>query len=115
MFSDFTKRNIGDIILEKINVLRISEKEALNFQSRLDEEISKGNKKFIFDLSSCKFVSSTFLGVLITFAKKINSLEGELEIVSPKEPTLQFIYDTRLDKLFNLFNTVEDALESFKF
>lgn len=113
MIFDFNRRNVGDIVIEKINVFRLAEKEAKEFQKRLDDDLKNGYKKLIIDLSSVEFANSTFLGVLVVLLKKINDVGGEIKIVLPKEPTRAYFINSGLNRVFNLYRNSEEALESF--
>jgi anti-sigma B factor antagonist len=70
--------------------------------------------KLVLDFQNVKFLSSAVLGLLIRISKNVYLKNGQLKLccINPK------IYDifkiTRLDKVFEIFETRQGALESIK-
>ena len=105
-------------VKKEILIVKIEEKRAtIEFSGTLKDDILKkieqGNSKVIMDLSATEFVDSSFLGTLVAVLKKTTSKNGDLKIVNLQEPVSNMFELTRLYKIFEIFNTVEDALNSF--
>ena len=79
---DFEKQLLGDVLIEKVNLLRASHMEASIMKSRLFEDIQLNNKKIIIDISKCDFIDSSFLGALVVSLKKIRENGGDIKIVT---------------------------------
>lgn len=110
---DFSFEVIDNVVIEKIHFSRATYKEASIFKSRLDRYVALKHYRIIIDLSECSFVDSTFLGVMVVVLKRITEKGGEIKFVISNESLLKAIKDTKLDRLFNLYPTKEDALKSF--
>lgn len=111
---DFSFEVINDVVIEKIHFTRATMKEATIFKSRLDKYLFYKHYKIIVDLSDCEFIDSTFLGVLVVSLKKIFERGGEIKFVITSESLLKTIKDIKLDRVFNLYNNRQAALDSFK-
>lgn len=73
--------------------------------------IEDGPKNVILDLSGIDFVDSSGLGALVQVAKKAQTSEGTLQVVSNPRVT-QTVKLVRLEKFLSLQPSVEDALKN---
>lgn len=73
--------------------------------------IDDGPKNVILDLSGIDFVDSSGLGALVQVAKKAQTAEGTLQVVSNARVT-QTVKLVRLEKFLSLQPSVEDALKN---
>lgn len=79
-------------------------------RERLDEEIGRGHHDLVVDLSEVTFMDSTGLGVLVGRLKLIRVHEGALRLVCAHDRVLKVFAITGLDKVFEIYATVDDAL-----
>lgn len=114
MYQEYIKEELGDVVVEKVNLTRATLKEAEEFKKTLLNDIDDGNRKIIVDLSDCEFIDSTFLGALVVSLKKIATLGGDLKLVGFK-PNVRSMFElTRMYRVFESYSTTEQALESFR-
>jgi anti-sigma B factor antagonist len=71
-----------------------------------------GVEHLVIDLTGATFLDSSALGVLIGALKRINELEGRLDIVLPSSPLRRIFEITALDRVLMLHETRESALDS---
>lgn len=110
---EFKSEKYEDVAVVNVFLNRATLARAVKFKDFVTEIISGGTSKFIIDLSMCEYIDSTFLGAMVSLLKKVNSLNGDLRLVYNKEvPSLMFVV-TRMDKVFKIFNKLDEALESF--
>lgn len=76
--------------------------EATEFRGKVYQLISNGEKHFVLDFSSCEFVDSTGLGVLVGIHKKCMELNGSLELCSINPKVMKLFNLTRLDQVFKI-------------
>lgn len=112
---DFEKIVIKDIFIEKVNLTRATYKEAGELKKILDEDIEKKFRKVIVNLSLCEFIDSTFLGVLVLALKKISLISGEIRLVKPKSVVRALMEKSGTLNIFNTYDTLGEAVESFDF
>ena len=110
---DITREIRGDIITNRVNLLRATVNEADSLRVLLDEQTTYGHSKIVVDLSQCTHLDSTFIGVLVVTQKKLLAKGGELKVVNPLDPARELFYLTGISKVFDAFETSEDAIKSF--
>lgn len=110
---DFDKSTNKNVVVLKVNLVRATLKEAEEFKNQLLEEINLGNKKIVVDLSICEFIDSTFLGSLVVALKKVTSDGGDLRLVGFKPAVSSMFELTRMYRVFESFETKEEAVKSF--
>ncbi len=77
----------------------------------LSKSIEEGPPHIILDLSTIDFMDSSGLGVLVQIAKKAQTAEGTLQIVTNPRVT-QTVKLVRLEQFLSLQPSVETALEN---
>lgn len=103
---------------KEILVVVINEKRAtVDFSAELKEDliqkIEEEHKNVVVDLSLAEFVDSSFLGTLVAGLKKATMKSGDLKIVGLQAPVRAMFELTRLYRIFDIFESVEDGLNSF--
>jgi len=102
-----------DVIIVVIN----EERATVDFSAELKEDlihkIEEENKNVIVDLGLAEFVDSSFLGTLVAGLKKATMKSGDLKIVGLQSPVRAMFELTRLYRIFDIFDSVDDALNSF--
>ena len=77
------------------------------------EVLEGGSLKFVFDFASTGYIDSSGLGVLVSVSKKISEAGGGLRLAGLNED-LQMLFElTKLDTLFKISGTTEQALKGF--
>ncbi len=110
---NFLTENNSDIRIITILVKRATISYADEFKLILEDKINKGCKKIIIDLNECEFMDSIFFGALISSLKEIIKNEGEIKICSSISDTKKMLEHTKATRVFNLYESREEAIESF--
>lgn len=79
-------------------------------RERLDEHISEGRHQLVVNLEDVSFMDSTGLGVLVGRLKLVRVKNGTLRLVCSSERILKVFSITGLDKVFQIFPSVDEAL-----
>lgn len=111
-----------DIKMEKtegITVLYIREDRLdANNSEELKVELRRffedGTKDLIIDLKEIHFIDSSGLGVLVSGYKNASILHGSLKLSNLQSQVKSMFELTRLHRVFDIFNTVDDALQSYR-
>jgi anti-sigma B factor antagonist len=93
-------------ILEEMVINSIGEKLA----HLLDDQ---SQPQLLLDFSNVEHLSSAALGMLITLHKQIAEKRGQLVLANIHPQIFEVFKITRLNKLFNIQSTTEDALKAF--
>jgi len=111
---DFYKEYIDDLFYIKVTTNKATFWEADYLQEILQKEIALGFKKIIVDLTDCKIIDPAFIGAVILNYKRLINLNGTLKIIKPEKIINEKDNIINSLKLFELFNTKIDAVDSFK-
>ena len=108
----FTVTHQGDIsIVDVEGQLIVGNRQEL--KQRVLDEMDKGTRKVLVDFARAGYIDSSGLGVLVSLAKKIRDMGGDLRLANLNDD-LQTLFElTKLDTLFQISETRERALESF--
>ena len=68
-------------------------------------------KKIVLDFTNVEYLSSAALGKLITMDKKVKAAKGKLRLCNIRPDIHEVFVITRLNKLFDIRETQEKALE----
>jgi anti-sigma B factor antagonist len=79
----------------------------------IQDGLDLGERKFLIDCSQTGYIDSSGLGVLVSLAKRVRELGGELRIAGLNEDLRSLFELTKLDSLFQISPTAEEALAGF--
>jgi len=109
----FEQKILDDVLAITVNLTRASAAESVELKKLLNEQIVLGNKKIVVDLSQSTSLDSTFIGVLVVKHKELITNGGELKLVEPLEPAKELFHLTGVAKIFNTYDTSNEAVKSF--
>ena len=89
---------------------RLDLASAAVFKEKLDELVGEGKRLLVVDLGSTSFVDSSGLGAIIGALKTARLAGGDLRLVNPQEQARMILSQTTLDKVFRIYQTVEESL-----
>ena len=102
----------GDVTLVEVEgQLIVGNRQDLKHQ--VLEQLESGDRKFVIDFAKTGYIDSSGLGVLVSLSKKIREQGGELRLSSLNEDLRTLFELTKLDTLFRIADTKEEALEGF--
>jgi anti-sigma B factor antagonist len=108
----FATQHCNDIrVIEVERQLTVSNRQELKHQFL--DEIARGERKFLLDLTGTDYIDSSGLGVLVSLSKKIREAGGELRLAGLNEDLRTLFELTKLDTIFILTSTRDEALSSF--
>lgn len=106
------ERGIG--IIEVEGSLTSASVDAFREQLSSWRTVEAGVKNYVIDLQQVDFMDSAGLGTLIAVLKRITEAGGDMKIASlQKKPRMVFEI-TRAYKVFEIYDSVEEALRMFR-
>jgi anti-sigma B factor antagonist len=87
---------------------------APKLKSRLVDLVDEGKYNIIINLQKVEFMDSSGLGVLVGGLKRVKSHQGSIILVCTQENILKIFKITGLVKVFPIFSTEEEALQSIR-
>lgn len=76
-------------------------------RNHIDSRLSQGQTQIALDLTSVEFIDSSGLAALISGRKKATEAAGSLVLVSPTEPVIRALSVTGLDKVFDVYDSLD--------
>jgi len=109
---DYTITNLDNYTLINVAGRLIEKSQAEPLIKEFERLNESGNKKYLMDLAELEYVNSTGLNLLIGMFTQARNAGGELVIggISPKVKKLMVM--TKLDSIFKIYDSVEDAAEN---
>lgn len=99
---EFVDRNI----LDEANIAQISQE----VETIINQNTTP---KILMSFANVDHLSSAALGALITIYNKIKAKDGQLRLSNINEQIIEVFRITRLDRLFQIHDDSQEALESF--
>ncbi|MDD2580948.1 MAG: STAS domain-containing protein [Desulfuromonadaceae bacterium] len=104
---------------EGITVLYIKEDRLdANNSEELKIELRRlfdsGTKDLVIDLKEIHFIDSSGLGVLVSGYKNASTAHGTLKLTDLQSQVKSMFELTRLHRVFEIFTSVDDALQSYR-
>ena len=82
-------------------------------KAELNRLFDSGIKDLLIDLKEVRFIDSSGLGVLVSGFKNASARQGSLKLSGLQSQVKSMFELTRLHRVFDIFQTVDDALESY--
>ncbi len=108
-----TREQDGVVVFEpKGKIMGGPDASLLN--DKLHDYIEKRMSKVVIDLAQVDWMNSTGLGILISSYTTIRNNDGELKLANVTDKIQSLLTITKLVTVFDTYDSVEDALKSFK-
>lgn len=102
---------VDGILVAHLHEDALDASNAKEFKSKVAALIAPGTK-LVFDLSSLKFVDSSGLGALLSCLRQLNASGGVLKLCAMVKPVRALFELVRMHRVFEIFNTEEEAVRS---
>lgn len=104
-------KKVAGILIVKPADKRIDASVATDFKGKMIDWINAGNKRIVLNLSDVDFIDSSGLGAIVSSLKAIGN-EGDLVICGVKDTVMTLFSLTRMNRVFQMFATEEEALKA---
>jgi anti-sigma B factor antagonist len=109
--------DIAESVREEVAILTLKGRLALGESNILREKVAEmaaaGRHNIVVDLSGVDYIDSTGLGILVICFTSLKKLGGALKLVNPNKRNVELLLLTKLHTVFEVFNEVQDAVNSF--
>lgn len=90
-------------------------REAREFKDRIIELINTSNNhSIVIDMHNLQFIDSSGLGTFLSILKTLHAQKGELKLSNLNKPIRTIFELVSMHKIFEIYNTTEEAIQSFK-
>jgi anti-anti-sigma factor len=92
---------------------RLTVGESKSVREKINGVAAGGHYNVILDLTHVDYVDSTGLGTLVICYTSLKKQGGALKLVNPNKRNVELLMLTKLHTIFQVFNEVQDAVNSF--
>lgn len=111
---NITERQAGDItILDMGGKVTIGE-GSVALRSAIRRLLGEGKKNILLDLGGVSYVDSSGIGELVSSFTAVNKEGGKLKLLNLTQKIQDLLAITKLLTVFDVFDSENDALGSFK-
>ena len=110
---EFKRQELGEVevLTLKGNLDALTAPE---LRPTIDELVSNRKIKVVFDLRDLTLIDSSGVGAIVSLFKRVRMLGGDVKIACLANQPKEIFRLLRLDRAFDLFETVEEARGKFK-
>lgn len=102
-------KKINNILVMQLAEKRFDSRLAVTFKDELNHLLEAGNRLIVVDLNLVDFIDSSAIGCLVACLKLMGG-KGRLVLWGLKAPVESMFKLTRMDRVFKLCATEEEAL-----
>lgn len=103
----------GNVLVIELEGELMGGPEADEFRKVIDNAIKDEKNKVVVDMTKVKWMNSSGLGMLMSALTSLRSSGGELKLANISERVRRPIQITRLDSVFEEFDSVDEAIKTF--
>lgn len=100
----------GAVLVLSIDEKRLDAHKAPQLREAVISRIEKGHHLLVIDLSSTEFMDSSGLGALVSCLKRLGP-KGSMAVAGVKGSVNRLFSLTRMDRVFPLHGTVDEAVD----
>ncbi len=102
----------GGVVLLEIEGNIIGGPDAMSLNEEVHGLIDSGKKLLVLDMKSVEHINSSGLGILIASLNTVRQAGGSLKIANVGSRVLDLLKITKLDQIFELHKSVEEAVKN---
>lgn len=103
----------SNVIILEVQEERLDAHNSGDLKTAMLKFFEEGNRNILIDLKDVRFIDSSGLGALVSGFKNAISHQGSLKLAS-LQPQVKSMFElTRLHRVFEIFTSMNEAVESF--
>ena len=110
---EIRERKKGEVVILVFEGEIMGGDEAKVFQERIYKAIQEETISIVVDMGGVKWMNSSGLGMLMAGLTTLRSSGGDLRLANVSERVRRPIEVTKLDKVLQMFGSVDEATVSF--
>lgn len=107
---ELSKKNRINILTLKGSILQ---EDADQLEELLEKVSASESKNLIVDMIDVTHISSIAVGCLVQYKKRHADSNFDIKLVATDDDLLQLFEITMLDKVFSIFYSMDEAMQSF--
>jgi anti-sigma B factor antagonist len=110
---DLAVERMGEVAVVVLSVEELDASNARDFKRDV-APLLEANPRVVLDLSRLRFADSSGLGAFISCLRVANASGGDLKLCGVTDHVRQVFELVRLDRIFDIYPTREDAVQAFE-
>jgi anti-sigma B factor antagonist len=102
----------GGYVIVFVKEERLDAHNSGDLKTEMNRLFESGSINLIINLKEVRFIDSSGLGVLVSGFKNASTRHGSIKLSGLQTQVKSMFELTRLHRVFDIFTTVDDALES---
>ena len=103
----------GKIIVVMVREERLDAHNSDDLKVEMNRLFESGTKELLVDLKEVRFIDSSGLGSLVSGYKNASTHQGIIKLCSLQTQVKSMFELTRLKRVFDIYQTLDEALESY--
>ena len=103
----------GGIVVLSVREERLDAHNSDELKVEVNRLFESGTKNLLVDLKEVRFIDSSGLGVLVSGFKNASTHQGSIKLCSLQTQVRSMFELTRLHRVFDIYQTIDEALESY--
>jgi anti-sigma B factor antagonist len=87
---------------------------APKLKEAVKQSVDQGRTKLVIDLGKTTFIDSSGCGALVACLRALVKNQGDMKIATPSPQAKALFELTRLHRVFEMFDDIEEATNAFK-
>ena len=103
----------GKIGIVEIKGSLIGDKDTDDFRATVTDLVEQGNKSLVIDLHKVNYMNSSGIGAIIAVHSSYSKNGGLVKLAGLSNNVQSLFVATKLITIFDVFDTIDQAVESF--
>jgi len=108
------EKMIGDVVVIELKGDLMGGAETLELHDKVKELVGKKNTKVVADMGKVTWMNSTGLGALMGAMTSLRNAKGDLKLANVPDKIDNLLVITKLVTIFDIFDTVNEAVKEFQ-
>jgi len=92
----------------------IDKNQTTGLTDQISTLVSSGKKRIVLELSKIRYMNSSGLNVLVNILTRVRNAGGDVSVCNLSVKVKELLVVTKLDTIFHILPTVEDAVKKLK-
>jgi len=110
---ELTLEKRGEVAVVTPRVEHLDASNAEDFKRDMTP-VLEANRKILLNMSPLTFLDSAGLGALLSCLRRLSSAGGDMKLSGVSKPVRSVFQITRMHRIFDIFDTPEEALHAFQ-
>ncbi len=111
---EFQEEENYGIIIFHLNGKMLGGADANLLNERIHQFLDENKTRFILDMANVNVMTSSGLGIIISALTAARNQMGDIKLANLPEKIRHILDITKLDRVFEIYDTVESAQKSFQ-